>query len=105
MFWDSVCAVDRELCDRQPPLALTSLMRIMMHLTIFLPKLSLGSLISTVLGVALTDVALLFRMPLTNEFTTAARVVVFHALYDPGVCRGARLRRRGFVTVDTAELR
>ena len=54
---------------------------LMLHLTIFLPRLDLASLIGTVLAVALTEVALLFVMPVTDEFTTAESVVLFQALY------------------------
>ena len=54
---------------------------IMMHLTVFLPKLELASLVGTVLAVALTEVALLFVMPPTDEFTTAECVVIVQSLY------------------------
>ena len=54
---------------------------IMMHLTVFLPKLDLASLVGTVLAVALTEVALLFVMPPTDEFTTAECVVIVQSLY------------------------
>jgi len=54
---------------------------IMMHLTIFLPKIKLASTVSTVLAVALTEVALLFVMPPTDELTTAESVIIVQALY------------------------
>ena len=54
---------------------------IMLHLTMFLPKFELDAIIGTVLAVALTEVALLFVMPNTDEFTTAETVVVVQALY------------------------
>ena len=54
---------------------------IMMHLTVFLPKVKLASTVSTVLAVALTEVALLFVMPPTDELTTAERVIIVQVLY------------------------
>lgn len=54
---------------------------LMVHLTIFLPRLALGDLIGTALAIALTAVALLFVMPPSNEFTTAEIVVLLQALY------------------------
>ena len=54
---------------------------IMMHLTIFLPKVGLASTVGTVLAVALTEVALLFVMPPTDELTTAESVIIVQVLY------------------------
>ena len=53
----------------------------MMHLTIFLPKVGLASTVGTVLAVALTEVALLFVMPPTDELTTAESVIIVQVLY------------------------
>ena len=59
----------------------TSSFRLSWCLTVFLPKLDLASLVGTVLAVALTEVALLFVMPPTDDFTTAECVVNVQSLY------------------------
>ena len=54
---------------------------LLLHTAMFLPLLDLASMVGTVLSIVLTEVALLFVMPHTTEFTTAESVVVAHSVY------------------------
>lgn len=54
---------------------------LLLNLTLFLPAMEVADLIAIVLAIALTEVALLFVMPHTNEVTTAESVLLGHATY------------------------
>ena len=54
---------------------------LLLHTAMFLPGEPPSTIVSTVLSIVLTEVALLFVMPETGDFTTAESVVVFHSMY------------------------
>ena len=49
---------------------------LLLQMTCFLPLLDVSNQVATLLAIVLTEVALLFVMPSTSEFTTAEAVIV-----------------------------
>mmetsp|Transcript_4054 Transcript_4054/g.7461 ORF Transcript_4054/g.7461 Transcript_4054/m.7461 type:complete len:164 (+) Transcript_4054:1295-1786(+) len=54
---------------------------LLMFITVFLPDVDTADGISLILTIILTNVALLFTLPPTDEFTTAEMVIIFQSVF------------------------
>ena len=65
---------------------------VLMNTTVFLPEMDIEDNFSAVLTIVLTEVALLFVLPESSDFTTAESVIVGHSMYMIAILFGIHLR-------------